>query len=267
MTGHWINANWNLQEQVLAFWEIVGDHSGENTGALLIEILGEYGLVNPDMLGWGTADGSTICDKAIAVLAERIDPTRKQWVPEEWRAHCMEHVIHCASRAFVNKVSPMPIGSIKSKLATDEDDDLIGVEEFVATDNTTNDLCDTNEFDPTDLLGKILAFVNQVCSSPQACTFFHKLCKDESLPPLQLLKWIHTRWALLYDLITCLLDVRPTCNKFTLLANDDHRVPNLKFPKMYGIFKLNKGEWCLLELICNGLREPALSCQSFSHAT
>jgi len=267
MTGHWIDANWNLQEQVLAFQEIIGDHSGENTGALLIEILGEYGLVNPDTLGWGTADGSTICDKAIAILAERVDPTHKQWVPKEQCAHCMEHAIHCASRAFVNKVSPMPIGSIKSKLATDEDDDLIGVEELVATDDTTNDLCDTDEFDPADLLGKILAFINQVRSSPQARTFFHKLCKDESLPPLQLLKWIRTCWASLYDLITHLLDVCPACNKFTLLADDDHRVPNLKFPKTYGMFKLNEGKWCLLELIHDGLREPALSCQSFLHAT
>ena len=267
MMGHWIDANWNLQEQVLAFWEIVGDHSGENTSALLIEILGEYGLVNPNTLGWGTANGSTICDKAIAILAEHIDPTRKQWVPKERHARCMEHVIHCASQAFVNKVSPMLIGLIKSKLAADEDDNLRGIEELVATDDTTDDLCNTNKFDPADLLGKILAFINQVHSSPQARTFFHKLCKDESLLPLQLLKWIHICWASPYDLITCLLDVCPTCNKFTLLANDDHRVPNLKFPKMYGIFKLNKGEWCLLELICDGLREPALSCQSFLHAT
>jgi hypothetical protein len=42
MMGHWIDADWNLQEQVLAFWEIVGDHSGANTGALLIEILGVW---------------------------------------------------------------------------------------------------------------------------------------------------------------------------------------------------------------------------------
>ena len=60
VTGHWINASWNLHEQVLAFREIIGDHSGENTGALLVEILGEHGLVNPNKLGWGTANGSTV---------------------------------------------------------------------------------------------------------------------------------------------------------------------------------------------------------------
>jgi hypothetical protein len=263
VTGHWIDANWNLQEQVLAFREIVGDHSGANTGALLVNILGEYGLVNPDKLGWGTADGSTVCDKAIAVLAKHVDPTRNRWVAKERRARCMEHAIHCASRAFVNRVCPTPMASIKLKLAADEDDNTLeAIEELAAT----GDL-DAEEFDPADLLGKILAFINQVRSSPQARTFFHKLCKDENLPPLELLKWVRTRWASLYDLINRMLDVRPACNKFTLLADDDDRVPNLKFPKSYGMFKLSESEWRLLELIRDGLKEPALSCQSFSRAS
>jgi Domain of unknown function (DUF4413) len=156
-----------------------------------------------------------------------------------------------------------------SKLAADEDDTLKPIGETTASTDTTDldDLLDTEEFDPGDLLGKVLAFINQVCSSLQARAFFHKLCKDENLPPLQLLKWVRTHWASLYNLITHLFDICPACNKFTLLADDDDRVLNLKFPKMYAMFKLNENEWHLLELICDGLKEPALSCQSFSHAT
>lgn len=273
VTGHWIDADWNLQEQVLAFREIVGNHSGANTGALLIEILGEYGLVDPDRLGWGTADGSTVCDKAIAVLAKSVDPTGKLWVAKERRARCMEHAIHCASRAFVNKVGPTPMGSVKSALSSklaadasdeDEDDDN---DDTNTPDIDTDDILTAEDFDPADLLGKILAFINQVRSSPQARSYFHKICKDEKLPALQLLKWVRTRWASLYDLINRLLDVRLACNKFTLLADDDDQVPNLKPPKTYRMFKLNEGEWRLLELIRDGLKEPALACQSFSHAT
>jgi len=52
-----------------------------------------------------------------------------------------------------------------------------------------------------------------------------------------------------------------------LLADDDHRVLKLKAPKMYAMFKLMDWEWCLLELIHDGLRELALLCQSFSHGT
>ena len=150
---------------------------------------------------------------------------------------------------------------------TNEDDYTFEEKEEVDTaENTTDDAADT-EFDPADLLGKILAFVNQVRSSPQARAYFHKLCQDENLPPLQLLKWVRTRWASLYDLINRLLDVRAACNKFTLLADDDDRVPNLKSPKSYAMFKLAAREWRLLELIRDGLREPSLTCQSFSHST
>ena len=237
----------------------------------MITIHSEYGLTTPDKLGWSTADGSTVCDKAIRVLAEVVDPTHKQWVAKERHGRCMEHAVHCASRAFINKLGPTPMASIKSALSSNQqapgdiDDDDLGL---AAAIDATDDVEDTEGFDPTDLLGKILAFVNQVRSSPQARAYFHKLCKDENIPPLQLLKWIRTRWASLFDLMNRLLDVRQACHKFTLLADDDARVPNLKAPKSYAMFKLTDQEWQLLELIHNILKEPASSCHIFtSHST
>ena len=163
----------------------------------------------------------------------------------------MEHAINCASWAFITKIGPMQMTSIRealsSKPATDdtnEDDSTFEEKEEVGTaENTTDDAADTEEFDPADLLGKILALVNQVRSSLQARTYFHKLCQDENLPPLQLLKWVCTCWASLYDLINHLLDMCMDCNKFTLLTDDDDRVPNLKSPKTYAMFKLVAGEW------------------------
>jgi len=102
----------------------------------------------------------------------------------------MEHAIHCISWAFVKEVCLTPMVSIRSKLATDEDNNILKVnEKLVATGNTTDGLLNTEEFNPTDLLGKTLAFINQVYSSLQACVFFYKLYKDKNLLPLQLLKW------------------------------------------------------------------------------
>ena len=112
-----------------------------------------------------------------------------------------------------------------------------------------------------------LTFINQVHASPQACMYFHKLFQQENLPPLQLLKWVCKCWTSLYDLIAHLLDMHLACNKFTLLTNDDNSVPNLKSLKTYQLFKLTECEWCMLELICDGLRELELSCQIFSHGT
>src|ERR1700693_2630761 len=81
------------------------------------------------------------------------------------------------------------------------------------------------DFDPGDLLGKVLALINQVglsliclntmhlplssfiqvCTSPQVKTFFATMCHEEGLKPLELIKWVCTRWGSMYDLIDCIL--------------------------------------------------------------
>jgi hypothetical protein len=69
------------------------------------------------------------------------------------------------------------MASIMSKLAADEDDTLELIGETVASTDTTDldDLLDTEEFDPGNLLGKVLALINQVHSSLQGCVFFHNV--------------------------------------------------------------------------------------------
>lgn len=83
-------------------------------------------------------------------------------------------------------------------------DELDGIDPM--DDNKLNDF--ETSFNPKDLLGKVLAFVNQVRASPQARTYFSELCTKENVQPLQLLKWVRTRWASLYDLLHRLFVVR-----------------------------------------------------------
>ena len=93
----------------------------------------------------------------------------------------------------------------------DDNDDCDATVVMMAELTEDDEDVDT-DFDPKDLLGKILTFINQVCSSPWALTYFCKLCLKEKLKPLQLLKWVQTRWASLYDLISHLIEVQPACN-------------------------------------------------------
>lgn len=174
-------------------------------------------------LGWGVADNAPVCDKAIKQVAARIDPVGKTWIPKERRGRCMEHSVHCATRAFIETISPRPIHLVKRVLAAgqgrrrttiedvedegepDDPDTAAMMAELATMDDDDVD----TDFDPKDLLGKILAFVNQVRASPQARKYFRKLCVEENVKPLQLLKWVRTRWASLYDLIARLLEVQP----------------------------------------------------------
>jgi hypothetical protein len=154
------------------------------------------------------------------VLAKAVDPSQKIWIAKERRGRCMEHSVHCATRAFISAVAPTPMRTVKKNLSRkatveeaeddeDEDDEEDDEGILAPIDDDNGDDDENTQFDPKDLLGKILAFVNQVRSSPQARTYFSKLCVEENVKPLQLLKWVRTRWASLYDLITRLLDVRP----------------------------------------------------------
>ena len=198
-----------------------------------------------------------MCNKAICVLAKSVDPTGKQWIAKE------QNSIHCESQAFITKVGPMRLRCIKAALSsklvaddTHEDDSTFDPMEVEMADNST----DAQEFDPADLFEKNLEFINQVCASSEAPMYFHKLFWKEKLPPLQLLKWVHTLTGLQYmiSLLICLMNL--ACNKFTLLTDDDDSVPILMSPKTYQLFKLMECEWCLLEPILDGLRELAFSC-------
>jgi hypothetical protein len=48
VTAHWIDNSWNLRDQIIAFNEIEGEHTGENTGAILVKVFHEYGILDRD---------------------------------------------------------------------------------------------------------------------------------------------------------------------------------------------------------------------------
>lgn len=242
MTAHWINSDFKLFEQVIAFREIIGNHSGENTGQLLVELLNDYNICSSTkvctcrmyhkamdskllQLGWLVADNATTCDAAVRHVAHHVDPSQKVWKAKERRGRCMEHAVHCATRAFVEAVQPSPIHRVKKALgakaaksnassANDAATSELSEEDYEGLDADLDELSEEeldeleSKFGAKDLLGKILAFVNQVRASPQARTYFNRVCKQEEVAPLQLLKWVRTRWASLYDLIVRISKLR-----------------------------------------------------------
>ena len=54
----------------------------------------------------------------------------------------------------------------------------------------------------------------QIHKSPQARAFFQKSCKETDVPPLQLLSWVKTRWASLFDFLDRILLLQPVYRDF-----------------------------------------------------
>lgn len=99
----------------------------------------------------------------------------------------MEHALHLAAKHFVEEVAPTPASVLHKKAAqaqAEDDED----EESV-------------EFKVNDTVGKALAFVMQVWKSPQARVFLQKCCTEVNEPPLELLRWVRTRWAFLFSML------------------------------------------------------------------
>jgi len=156
----------------------------------------------------------------------------------------MEHTTHLASKAFLEEICPTPSRYKRKAKSTadtsneddgddfEEEDDLLDdevawlaslVNEAAAPEDEEVD--EDMDFDPGDLLGKVLALINQVGlsviylntmhlplssfiqvrASPQAKTFFATMCHEEGLKPLELIKWVRTCWGSMYDLIDRIL--------------------------------------------------------------
>ena len=91
------------------------------------------------------------------------------------------------------------------------------------------------------------------------------MCREEGITPLQLIKWIRTRWGSMHDLIKRLLATKAVChlflssmqllicpqavNKFCQLADESPKVPDLTRGRKYADYKLEKEEWKLLKLM------------------
>jgi hypothetical protein len=81
VTAHWIDGEWDLRSELLAFLELEGSHSGENLAQELYSVLSEVGI--QDKIQNLTSDNLTVNDKAIQILGQRL---QSEQVDREFKA-------------------------------------------------------------------------------------------------------------------------------------------------------------------------------------
>ena len=82
--------------------------------------------------------------------------------------------------------------------ADNEDDDIDMSNDIEASSNDVAAMASTalTDFEPGDVLGKVLAFVNQVrMSSEGVCAYLEHVCAVNQLKPTKLRLWVRTRWG------------------------------------------------------------------------
>ncbi|KAH7920372.1 hypothetical protein BV22DRAFT_1021370, partial [Leucogyrophana mollusca] len=191
----------------------------------------------------------TVVDKESfrALLKYQRPQTRESDIPH--RTKLREEILTKAAEAEVKLCEHFKIGWATSDNATTNDKAMRVLQRvFNNTPEEGEEVDEVEDFDPGDLLGKVLALITQVRLSPQAKTYFATICKEEGLTPLELIKWIRTRWGSMADLIEHLITNRLAVDKFCLLADSSSKVPKLK-NKKYADYKVSPEEWEMLNLI------------------
>ena len=148
-----------------------------------------------------TGDNVTTNDKVCQLVQKEsgVNSKDRPWIAKQHRGRCMEHIIHLGSGAFITTLNPKwlsrPPCFGAEDIDADEDEENDWMEEWVDSEDepayslsSATEIDPTVEFDAGDLLGKLLALINQICLSPQASDYFGALCIEEKIKPLQLIK-------------------------------------------------------------------------------
>lgn len=131
------------------------------------------------------------------------------WKAKDRRTRCFEHVLHLAGKAFIESIGPTSSQSRKRTTTrgnvdpSNEDEDIeddaeLNEEWFFELMDVAEDAGgdDPLDFEPGDVLGKLLALINQVRSAVASrfdvrlcpCARYELLRKHASISPLSVVK-------------------------------------------------------------------------------
>ncbi len=115
-----------------------------------------------------TSDNATVNDKAMRGLQRVLDKLNsRRWIGRNRRARCLEHILRLAAKAFIEALGRPWFENDENGVDENENENEDEDEEWI---DPPDDLDDDDEvdkpidFDPANLLSKLLALINQVCS-------------------------------------------------------------------------------------------------------
>ena len=209
---------------------------------------------------------------------------------------CIDHSMHRAAYHFI-KVLSIPSWMMTkrnwSKKGAEDDEDEDGGDNSL--DNEDEENVDTSldidasadnaeamaetlvvDFKPGDMIGKLLAFVNQVqMSSDDVRDYLAYSCQIHNIKVVELRLWVRSCWGSLthcltatlevqkvpgFDFVCCLLNtnlISQAIDYFCVTADSNDDLPPLK-DKVWVDYRLQGPEWKLIRLVHNCLKVSLL---------
>ncbi|KAJ3492900.1 hypothetical protein NLJ89_g11143 [Agrocybe chaxingu] len=111
------------------------------------------------------------------------------------------------------------------------------------------------DFDAGDVVGKLMAFLNQVrMSSEGTRDILKECCHSAGCKSLELKLWVRTRWGSLSD---CFEVTLGGADAFCGLADSKSSIPPLTKGKKWKDYLLTESEWTIVQLAYDCLKVPA----------
>ncbi|PBK64788.1 hypothetical protein ARMSODRAFT_978756 [Armillaria solidipes] len=168
--------------------------TGEAVGKELLHVVDKYDW--HDCMGWFVGDNVTVNDVAIHYICITVDPSGEVYDPVERRGRCIKHAIHLMGGHFIIALQIPALMKTKCRIhqrAPDEieprledlhpnftslDVDVSMDVEAVPQDAAAKVDAGITDFEPGDVVGKILVLIAQVHSggSEQAREYLLRLC-------------------------------------------------------------------------------------------
>ncbi|KAJ3503385.1 hypothetical protein NMY22_g18264 [Coprinellus aureogranulatus] len=251
---------WSLKKNLIEFNPTPGRHTGEMIGEDLVKTMQHYGV--DKKVGWMVGDGVSSNDVAVRYVCKTLDPAKTCLDPKQVRMRCIDHSMHRGAHHFIKALGVSSITASRANVhgranAVDDEDDVdVSLEIEADADDTEAILASTNvDFDIGDIIGKLLAFVNQLqMSSEPVREFLVHLCRTNGLLVFVLKLWVRTRWASLSDCLESCLRIRIAVDDFCLTADYKSSLPKLTNGKKWSDFLLSDDERKLVKCAYHCLR-------------
>ncbi|XP_078447648.1 putative transcriptional regulator tpeD [Wolffia australiana] len=187
ITVHWVNDQWELCKRVLVIRELVGKHSGENMGAIVLQALDDVGLKTK--VSAITTDNASSNGRMVGMLAKELKPINNRFTRDR-HVPCAAHVLNIIIHAALQSLRVSTTWTLEA---------MESHAEMVSHDGGL-------------LLGDAIAGVRQVVTSIRASTQrrqqYVKTCNDMGKNSNQLSLDCPTRWNNTHDILHAALENR-----------------------------------------------------------
>lgn len=234
VVGMWIDATGKRRLTVLGMRRVYGEHSGENLGSVILEVLEEYGI-GGDEIGYFMLDNASSNDTAVEFILKELCP----WMSSKQRRHrrlrCLGHIINLCCQAFLmGQNCERDIAKLEKH---HQQGDYSKVEEH---------------WKKFGCLGRLHNLVRYIRLTPQRREEFSAIIMGGDLSEFDALELIQsnsTRWNSWFHSITRALNVRERLELFSA-----RHVPG-KGSQGIASFKLDGQHWFELEKIELALKD------------